>query len=66
MITNPPFMPQKGQPAYHLRDSTPEELEQHRRMVNKMEQLRNCSASSRCDTLIAPLEAETRNTTLEP
>jgi hypothetical protein len=40
-LTNPPFLPEKDQPAYHLRDSTPEELEQHRRMVSKMEQLRN-------------------------
>lgn len=47
MITNPPFMPQKGQPAYHLRDSTPEELEQHRRMVAKMEQLRQENSDER-------------------
>jgi hypothetical protein len=23
MLTDPPFMPQKGQPAFHLRDTTP-------------------------------------------
>lgn len=40
MTTNPPFMPQKGRPAYHLRELTPEEVAQHRRMVEKMEQLK--------------------------
>lgn len=39
-LTNPPFMPEKGKPAYHLRESTPEELELHRRLVEKMEKLR--------------------------
>jgi hypothetical protein len=39
-MTNPPFMPEKGQPPYHLRPSTPEELATHRRLVEKQEALR--------------------------
>lgn len=39
-MTNPPFMREKGKPPYHLRESTPAELEQHRRMVDKQEALR--------------------------
>jgi hypothetical protein len=37
MLTDPPFMPQKGQPAFHLRDTTPAELEQFQRMLAKAE-----------------------------
>ena len=58
-LTNPPFMPQKGQPAYHLRESTVEELEQHRRMIAATEAMRpekNCSNPSGCDSVPAPSE----------
>lgn len=54
-LTNPAFMPERGKPAYHLRELTPEEVEQHRRLVAKMEQLRkNCSPPSGCDSVPAP------------
>ena len=32
-LTNPPFMPQKGVPPFHLRPWTPAELEQAKRML---------------------------------
>lgn len=31
------FMPQKGVPQYHLRTSTPEELQKHRDMLAELE-----------------------------
>jgi hypothetical protein len=37
MLTDPPFMPRKGEPAFHLRDTTPAESEQFRRMLARAE-----------------------------
>lgn len=38
-LTNPPFMPQKGQPPFHLRPWTPDELAQAKRMRESYERL---------------------------
>lgn len=37
---NIPFMPEKGKPPLHLRDWTPEEMEQFRRMIREAEERR--------------------------
>lgn len=38
-MTNPPFMPEKGQPPFHLRPWTADELEQAKRMREAHERL---------------------------
>lgn len=40
MITDPPFMPQKGESAFHLRPWTPEELAQCQRMLAAADRLK--------------------------
>lgn len=40
MTTNPPFTRDPKQPPLHLRPWTPEELAQHRRLIEKQEALR--------------------------
>jgi hypothetical protein len=44
MLTDPPFMPQKDQPAFHLRPWTPDELAQCRRLIDAAERAKreNC------------------------
>jgi hypothetical protein len=39
-MTDVPFMPIKGKPAYHLRESTPEEIDTHRKEIDSMERLK--------------------------
>jgi hypothetical protein len=51
-LTNPPFTRDPKRPPLHLREWTAEELDQHRRMVEKQEQA--CGASRRRDTVPTP------------
>lgn len=44
-LTNPPFMRQPGQPPLHLRDLTPAEVEQWRRMLANYTRLHKPSDS---------------------
>ena len=39
-MTDVPFMPKKGQPPFWLRNETPEEVDQHRSMVETQERLK--------------------------
>jgi hypothetical protein len=55
-LTDPPFMPVKGEPPFHLRPWTDEEMEQYLRMRKSYEKCfkEDCGASSRCDNVIVP------------
>jgi hypothetical protein len=58
MVTNPPFTRDPKTPPFHLRETTPEEMDQWRRLVAKQESLHYCGSPSCRDSVQPPAREE--------